>query len=61
MQLNGNNETRVERAVANGRRKPSKRAVKLPGAASHSSTDESAELIARRIQLAKMEKRAGRK
>lgn len=55
-----NHETRVEHATERGRRKPSRRMVKLPGEASHAGSTDSAETIARRIQLAKAEKRSKR-
>jgi hypothetical protein len=40
-----------------GRRKPGRRMVKLPGDKSHVERSDSALLIARRIQVEKMEKR----
>ncbi|TIW20309.1 MAG: hypothetical protein E5V63_31855 [Mesorhizobium sp.] len=60
MQLNGSNETRVEHATVGGKRRPIRRMVKLPGASQHTGNDESAELIAKRIQLEKMERRVKR-
>lgn len=53
-------ETRIEHATERGRRKPSQRLVKLPGESRHAGSTDSAENIARRIQLAKAEKRARR-
>lgn len=44
-------------ADAKGRRKPGRRMVKLPGDKSHVERSDSAVLIARRIQVEKMEKR----
>ncbi|MQX19791.1 hypothetical protein [Sinorhizobium meliloti] len=55
-----NHEIRIEHATERGRRKPSQRLVKLPGEARHTGSTDSAENIARRIQLAKAEKRAKR-
>jgi hypothetical protein len=53
-------ETRVEHATEGGKRRPIRRMVKLPGASQHAGSNESAALIARRIQLAKMERRVKR-
>lgn len=50
-------EIRIERATAGAKRRPIRRAVKLPGATQHADNDEGAETIARRIRLAKMERR----
>ncbi|RWK19812.1 MAG: hypothetical protein EOR43_23090 [Mesorhizobium sp.] len=55
-----NRETRVEHATVGGKRNPIRRMVKLPGASQHAGNDENAELIAKRIQLAKMERRVKR-
>ncbi|WP_162458013.1 hypothetical protein [Mesorhizobium tianshanense] len=54
------NEIRVEHATEGGKRRPIRRMVRLPGASQHAGNDESAALIAKRIQLAKMERRAKR-
>lgn len=53
-------EIRLEHATERGRRKTTRRMVKLPGEACHSGSSDSAESIARRIQLAKAEKRVKR-
>ncbi|MDX8499881.1 hypothetical protein RFM99_15790 [Mesorhizobium sp. VK4C] len=55
-----NTETRIERATTGSNRRPARRMVRLPGAAQHAGNDEGPELIAKRIQLAKMERRAKR-
>lgn len=53
-------ETRVEHATEGGRRRPIRRMVRMPGATQHAGSDESAALIAKRIQLAKKERRVKR-
>ncbi|RWN99371.1 hypothetical protein [Mesorhizobium sp.] len=55
-----NGETRIEHATEGGRRRPVRRMVRLPGTSQHAGNDESAALIAKRIQLAKMERRVKR-
>ncbi|MER8858985.1 hypothetical protein [Mesorhizobium sp. M0138] len=55
-----NIETRIERATDGAKRRPIRRMVRLPGSAQHAGNDESPDLIAKRIQLAKMERRANR-
>ncbi len=58
--LKPSNEQRAEYAAADGHRKTSRRAVKMPGKREHDATSESAHTIARRLQLEKVERRARR-
>lgn len=60
MHSEGLNETRVEHATEGGKRRPIRRMVRMPGVAQHAGSDESAALIAKRIQLAKLERRVKR-
>lgn len=53
-------EQRVEYATERGTRKAVRRSVKLPGEGAYSATMDDPALIARRIQLGKIEKRAKR-
>lgn len=55
-----NNEIRVERAFEGAKRRSIRRMVRLPGTTQHAGNDEGPELIAKRIQLAKMERRVKR-
>lgn len=54
------NDMRRELASEDGRRRPSRRSVKMPGKPGYETTSDSAHLIARRIQLEKLERRARR-
>lgn len=60
MQFKGGNETRIERATQGDRRKSIRRMVRSPGSTQHNSTEDSPEVIAERIQQAKIERRAKR-
>lgn len=58
--MKSEHELRRELATQDGRRKPSRRSVKMPGKSGYEAMSESANMIARRIQLEKIEKRAQR-
>ena len=60
MALKAEHELRRELATEDGRRKPSRRSVKMPGKLGYEAMSDSAHMIARRIQLEKIEKRAKR-
>jgi len=60
MNIKSEYELRRELATEDGRRKPSRRSVKMPGRSGYEAMSDSAHMIARRIQLAKIEKREKR-
>lgn len=47
----------IERATADGRRKPGRRKVKLPGESRHVDRSDSALYIARKLELDKRERK----